>query len=200
MNPELRELADEYARALENYLVDTARDVIYTLSLDGKIKSLNPVFETITGWPRAEWIGREFSLIVHPDDLPRAVTFFKTVLDGRVPPTFELRVRTKSGAYVPGEFMATPLMQDAQLVGVLGVARDITDRKRAEEALRHLNEALEEEIKRIAHALHDEAGQLLASVHIGLAEVARELRSEEHTSELQSLAYLVCRLLLEKKK
>src|SRR2546425_7879210 len=34
-----------------------------------------------------------------------------------------------------------------------------------------------------------------------LVPVAREAgRSEEHTSELQSLAYLVCRLLLEKKK
>src|SRR5207245_941540 len=64
-----------------------------------------------------------------------------------------------------------------QIVGLLGVARDITDRKRAEEALRHVNEALEEEAKRIAHALHDEAGQLLASVHIGLADVARELPS-----------------------
>src|SRR2546422_7165179 len=53
-------------------------------------------------------------------------------------------------------------------------------RSRAEEALRHLNEALEEEIKRIAHALHDEAGQLLASVHIGLAEGARDL--PPHTS------------------
>ena len=42
-------------------------------------------------------------------------------------------------------------------------------------ALRHLNEMLEEEAKRIAHALHDEAGQLLASVHLALEEVAREL-------------------------
>jgi len=42
-------------------------------------------------------------------------------------------------------------------------------------ALRHLNEVLEGELKRIAHALHDEAGQLLASVHIALAEVASEL-------------------------
>ena len=42
-------------------------------------------------------------------------------------------------------------------------------------ALRHLNEMLEEEAKRIAHALHDEAGQLLASVHLSLEEVAREL-------------------------
>jgi len=42
-------------------------------------------------------------------------------------------------------------------------------------ALRHLNEVLEAELKRIAHALHDEAGQLLASVHIAIADVANEL-------------------------
>jgi signal transduction histidine kinase len=42
-------------------------------------------------------------------------------------------------------------------------------------ALRHLNERLEEEIKRIAYAVHDEAGQLLVAVHLALADVAREL-------------------------
>jgi len=175
INTALRESEQRYRN-----LVDTARDVIYTLSIDGKIKSLNPVFETITGWLRDEWIGKEFSPLVHPDDLPRATTLLQVVLAGRVPPTFELRVRSKSGAYIPGEFTATPQTQDGRVVGVLGVARDITDRKRAEAALRGLNEALEEEIKRIAHALHDEAGQLLASVHIGLAEVARDL--PPHTS------------------
>lgn len=41
-------------------------------------------------------------------------------------------------------------------------------------ALRHLNEVLEAELKRIAHVLHDEAGQLLASVHIALANVAAD--------------------------
>jgi two-component system sensor histidine kinase UhpB len=42
-------------------------------------------------------------------------------------------------------------------------------------ALRHVNEVLENELKRIAHALHDEAGQMLASVHIVLADIASEL-------------------------
>jgi signal transduction histidine kinase len=42
-------------------------------------------------------------------------------------------------------------------------------------ALRQLNETLEEEIKRIAYAVHDEAGQLLVAVHLALAEVSREL-------------------------
>ncbi|TLY36456.1 MAG: hypothetical protein E6K62_02830 [Nitrospirae bacterium] len=69
----------------------------------------------------------------------------------------------------------TPLIKDEQVVGVLGIGRDITERKRAQEALRRLNETLEEEAKRIAHALHDEAGQLLASVHIALEGIFRDL-------------------------
>jgi signal transduction histidine kinase len=45
----------------------------------------------------------------------------------------------------------------------------------AVKALRQLNETLEEEIKRIAYAVHDEAGQLLVAVHLALAEVALDL-------------------------
>jgi signal transduction histidine kinase len=45
----------------------------------------------------------------------------------------------------------------------------------AVKALRQLNETLEEEIKRIAYAVHDEAGQLLVAVHLALAELALEL-------------------------
>src|SRR5687767_15943697 len=41
---------------------------------------------------------------------------------------------------------------------------------------------------------------LIPLIAVGPPEAARLSRSEEHTSELQSLAYLVCRLLLEKKK
>lgn len=42
-------------------------------------------------------------------------------------------------------------------------------------ALRHLNETLEKEANRIAHAVHDEAGQLLVAVHLAMAEIARDL-------------------------
>jgi PAS domain S-box-containing protein len=156
-------------------VVDTARDVIFTLSSHGTIMSLNPVFETVTGWSRAEWIGKDFAPLVHPDDRAHAAELYRAALEGQTPPTFELGIRAKSGVTIPGEIVATPFIREGRVVGILGVARDVTDRKRAEAALHHLNEALEEEVKRIAHALHDEAGQLLASVHIGLAEVERDL-------------------------
>lgn len=56
-------------------------------------------------------------------------------------------------------------------------------------ALRHLNETLEEEIKRIAYAVHDEAGQLLVAVHLALADVARELpeRQKEQLGRVEEL-------------
>ena len=176
VNAALRESEERYRS-----LVETARDVIFTLAADGKLKSLNPAFETVTGWSRSEWIGKGFASLVEPDDRSRAAGVHRAVLESPVLPVFELGIRAKSGATIPVEFVATPLMKDEKVVGILGVARDITDRRRAQEALRHQNEVLEDEIKRIAHALHDEAGQLLASVHIGLAEVARDLPS--HTAE-----------------
>ncbi len=56
-------------------------------------------------------------------------------------------------------------------------------------ALRRMNEALEEEAKRIAHALHDEAGQLLASVYIGLDDIAKDAPPpmQERLGEVRSL-------------
>src|ERR1700732_366144 len=56
-------------------------------------------------------------------------------------------------------------------------------------ALRRLNETLEEEIKRIAYAVHDEAGQLLVAVHLALADVARELpeRHKEQVGRIEEL-------------
>jgi signal transduction histidine kinase len=55
----------------------------------------------------------------------------------------------------------------------------------AVKALRQLNETLEEEIKRIAYAVHDEAGQLLVAVHLALAEVAVELPTPQQVKFTQ---------------
>jgi PAS domain S-box-containing protein len=169
-NTALRQSEERYRSLVEN-----AKDVIYTLSTDGRVTSLNPCFETITGWPLADWLGKPFPPIVHPDDLPSALKFFQRVLRGETLPIFELRILSKSGEYIHTEFTETPLIKDGQVVGVLGIGRDITERKRAQVALRRLNETLEEEAKRIAHALHDEAGQLLASVYIALDAIARDV-------------------------
>ncbi len=138
-----RKQAEEALRdSEERYrtLVETARDVIYTVSADATIRSLNPAFETVTGWSRAEWVGRPFADIIHPDDLATGMENFRRLLQGQVPPNSEIRILAKAGEYLTGEFAARPLFARGKVVGAFGIVRDITERKRAEEALRQSEE------------------------------------------------------------
>ena len=132
----------ELEKSEERYrtLVETLPDVIYSLSEDGKITSLNPAFEKITGWSRAKWLGKPFTPLVHPDDLPLAMEAFQKTLRGETPPLHELRILSKSGEYLTGEFTGTPQIKGGKVVGEFGIVRDITERKRAEEALRESEE------------------------------------------------------------
>ena len=143
MEAALRESEGRYRN-----LVETAPVVIFALSKDGTITSLNPAFEKITGWSRNEWLGKSFTPIIHPDDLPLAMESFQKTLRGETPPPHELRVLSKSGEYLIGEFTSAPQIENGKVVGEFGVVRDITEHKRAEEALRKSGEALRESEKR----------------------------------------------------
>jgi PAS domain S-box-containing protein len=122
-------------------LVEAAPDVIYSISSDGKILSLNPAFEKITGWKCAEWIGKPFTELIHPEDVVKAVESFQKTLAG-TPEPIELRVRVKSGEYLTGEFISVPLVEDGKIVGELGIARDVTTRKKYEENLQRITTTL----------------------------------------------------------
>lgn len=127
----LRDSEERYRR-----LVEAAPDIIYTISMDGTITSLNPAFEKITGWSVDDWLGKPFAGIVHPDDIERAVETYEKAAGGGVPPSYELRILTKSGRYVCGEFLSSPHVVKGEVVGEFGIARDIEDRKSAEAAVR----------------------------------------------------------------
>lgn len=121
-------------------LVETAPEAIYTISAENEtITSLNPAFEKITGWKRSEWLGRSFKSIIHPDDLPLAIETFQRTLHGEATPPYELRVRSKSGEYLTGEFTSKPQIEKGKIVGELGIVRDVTDRKKTEERMEKLN-------------------------------------------------------------
>ncbi len=175
-----RKQAEEALQASEERyrnLVNTAQDVIYTLGIDATLTSLNPAFETVTGWKPEDWIGKHFGPLVHPDDLGLAVDLFKQVLAGGAP-SYELRIRRSDGDYVVGEFTSTPLIEDGELKGVFGIARDITERKKAEAMIRELayhdgltglpNRALFEDRLGVALAQAHRTRQMLAVMFLDL--------------------------------
>ncbi|MGD2049074.1 MAG: PAS domain S-box protein, partial [Chloroflexota bacterium] len=166
------EAAVRTSEQLYRNLVEKVKDVIFTLSPDGTIISLNPAFEQITGWSPEEWLGASFAKLIHPRDLPLALKLLRSSLDGKDLRPFELQVMTKSGDVVYGEFLVTPQVQEGQLVSILGIGREITDRKKAELERDRLLQA-EHEQRQLAETLA-EVTLSLASKH-NLTEVLDEI-------------------------
>jgi two-component system, cell cycle sensor histidine kinase and response regulator CckA len=132
----LAEQALEQSEERYRNAVERATDVVYMLAIDGTIISLNQAFETVTGWSRTEWIGQSFLGLIHTDDLPKAAELLQCVLQGEQSGTFELRMLSRNGQYLVGECCATPQKENNRVVAVFGMVRDVTARKRVEEALR----------------------------------------------------------------
>ena len=166
---------------------ETAPEVVFSLDADGTIASLNPAFETLTGWPRAEWLRKPCADLIHPQDLALAVEKMRRILQEKKARDIELRVRASTGDFLVGEFTVAPLIEHDEATGVFGFARDITGRKRSEALLRGLSrrllEAQEGERRRVARELHDSVGQLLASARFRVQAIEKDLRDENLLGE-----------------
>lgn len=135
---ERRHAEELLMQSAERYraLVETSSDIVFTLSRDGKVISLNPAFETLTGWTRKEWMGRPFADIIHPPDLPLAMEFLQRVLHEATPLGCEFRIVSRTGEPVAIEFMATPHFREGKVSGIWGIGRHVTEARRVEEPVR----------------------------------------------------------------
>ena len=107
---------------------------------EGTIDFLTGAFERLTGWSAGEWIGRSFAELIHPEDLAKAIERYQATCRGERLSPVDVRIRSKSGAFLVGEDHSAPLVEKGRVVGAIGILRDITDRRRTEEELRESEE------------------------------------------------------------
>lgn len=115
-------------------LVEGALDVVLTVSLDGKITSLNPAFETITGWKSTDWIGKDLVLLVHEGDRDKLRSSIEEMGRGSSSAlAMDVRVRSRWNDYIPLEVRASAQVYGGAVTNLVAVGRDMTERLKAQQ-------------------------------------------------------------------
>ncbi len=118
-------------------------DMLCIAGFDGYFKRLNPAWEQTLGFAPEELLARPYIEFVHPEDRLRTVAEAQKLTTGVHTISFENRYLSKDGSYKWLLWNATPTL-DRQLI--YAIARDVTDRKSAEEEIWKLNQELERRV------------------------------------------------------
>jgi PAS domain S-box-containing protein len=120
-----------------NRFMNLSIDIFCTQDFDGHFKSLNPSWEKLLGFTTDELMAKPYLQFIHPDDRARTVAEADRLRDREVTVSFENRYRCKDGTYKWFSWNAVSVPEQRL---IYSVARDITERKRVEEALRESEE------------------------------------------------------------
>jgi two-component system, cell cycle sensor histidine kinase and response regulator CckA len=121
-------------------LIENAHDLIYSHDLEGNFTSINKAGEQLTGYSREEALSMNLAQTVAPDYMEKAQRMIARKLGGEKVTVYDLEILAKDGRRVAVEVNTRLVYRDGVAVGVQGIARDITERKHAEAALREAEE------------------------------------------------------------
>ncbi len=181
-----RKLAEESLKESEERyreLFENANDLIYTHDLEGRFTSLNRAGEEISGYSRIEVQKIHITDIILPEYLETARVMIERKIDQKITTFYELEILTKNKRRLTFEVSSRLIYENGKPVGVQGIARDITERKRSQKILRER----EEWMRAIFNASRDgiiiENGTAITDVNNSFIKLLGYAKSEELIGE-----------------
>jgi two-component system, cell cycle sensor histidine kinase and response regulator CckA len=133
---------DEFRKNLQHCydLFENAHDLIYVHDLNGRYTAVNKTGARLVGYSREEILRLHISDFVAPEYMNEVREQLRQKLRSPEQTTYEIEVIARSGQRIPIEVNSQLIFEDGRPVAVQGIARDITERKRNEKALRESEE------------------------------------------------------------
>ncbi len=133
-----------------HFMLENSGDIIWTIDLDFKWRFITSNVERIVHIKASDIIGKSVWDFVAPDYHDMLMDKFKRRLNGEDIPAYEVMVNDGYGRRIPFEVKTTPIVdKDGKVIGIQGISRDITERKRTEEAARKSEEKFRDLIENI---------------------------------------------------
>ncbi len=141
---DLKTLEESLKKADEKYqiLVDNINEIIFMMDPGGKFTFLSSAVTQHFGYTPEELFGKSFSDFVQPEDLSIYESNLKNILEGKKEPC-ELRILDKGGNARHIRISCSPIVEDNEPVGILGISSDITDRNNSIDEINQAYQAAE---------------------------------------------------------
>lgn len=109
-------------------------DAVFSCDLNGNYLSVNSATEKMLGYSEKEFLQMSYVPLVAEDELMRTMDFFKKAVSGKTQ-YYETKALHKDGHAIPVNITNMPIIMDSKVIGIYGIAKDITDKKLTEEKL-----------------------------------------------------------------
>ena len=135
--------------------IETSADIVFQVSRSGVIEFVSPRVKEMYGYKAEELIGQNLSMTTPSEDLSVAMKGISSVFSGKMLKNFEIKQQDRNGYVKDMEINAIPIRKDGKIIGLRGIMRDISERKKTEAILRESEERYRDLVEKANIGFHE---------------------------------------------